>query len=138
MPPSWVERARVKADASFTKAVATLQRAEAARAELRGTAAWLRQLQQKGRTWLVGGASGTIKPASGPMAHAGRLSIADPRSADQRLGVPDVLALLSAYAESSSVQGERAAAEQRREAEAAAEERRQRVQAMRGGGLPAA
>jgi hypothetical protein len=134
--PAWregVEKAREKADATFSKAVARLKEAEAARSELRGLDAWLGQLATSGRTWLLGGAHGQVKAARPPMAIPGRLSAKDPRSADAMLPVAFALDLLAEYSQASSVEGERAAAEERAERERQAEQRRQELRQARAG-----
>ena len=82
-----VERARTKADAGFAKALSRLQEAEAARAELRGVDAWIKQLRHGGRSWLVGGVGSTGKAARGAQALRGRLDLPHPEHADSKLSV---------------------------------------------------
>ena len=126
-----VERARTKADAGFAKALSRLQEAEAERAALRGVDAWIKQLRHGGRSWLTGGASGTVKAARGAQALPGRLDLPHPKHADAKLSVDEVLGLLDQYAETSSVAGERRAEQERAERERQAEEHQQRVREIR-------
>jgi hypothetical protein len=126
-----VERARVKSDAAFAKAVARLREAEHERAELRGVAAWITQLRHSGRSWLVGGASGTIRPVSGATPIPGRTDLKDARNADTTLTAIDAIEAIDRYSRANSVAGEREAQQRRLEAERAAEEHQQRVQEMR-------
>jgi hypothetical protein len=131
-----VEEARTKADATFERAVAKLRDAECARSELRGVAAWLKQLEAGGALFLKGGGGGTVKPSRGAMPIPGKLDARDARNADSKLSVEYALELLSAYAHQSSVEGEREAEQRRIEAERKAEERRAQIAAARGG-MPA-
>jgi hypothetical protein len=128
-----VEEARVKSDRVFERAVGKLREAEQARSELSGVSAWLDRLAENGELWLKGGAAGTVKPAAGPMALPGRLSLRDARHADSKLSTLDAIAALDEYAQASSVQGEREAEQQRAEHERQAEERREHMRQARAG-----
>jgi hypothetical protein len=92
-------------------------------------------IQEGGKSRLVGGANGQIKPVRPAQALPGRLDLKDPRSADAKLPVAHALDLLAQYGESSSLAGERAAAEERARREAEAEQRREAMRAFPQSGL---
>jgi hypothetical protein len=128
--PEWIasiEHARERSDREFRKAVDKLRQVEGHRAALRSTQVWLTGLGQVG---LEAALERGVRPSPG------RTTLKDPYNADTKMPVPTLLDVLEAYAGSSSVEGERRAAEEHAQAEAEAEQRRQEIAAFRGTHAP--